>query len=361
MKDWMKLFGVLMLLTIVSAALVLAEDDGTTQDVTTTSADATVASDDAADDTVSDADEVDPGVTPDSPFYGLENAWDRIRLAMTFNKAKRAEKALQIAEERLSELRVMAEQGKADHAEKARLRYEQFLNKSREAAEGIDSDENADGAKNAWRRIAGLQNAVEAHRDHLANVKERIEAALAKENITDEQKANLEAILDRVEQQTEDFEAKVEAKKDSVKTKFKVLSGKTDDEVDDEEAAIDEETGLTKARVERAKARVALAKAVLARARERVNAQKAAGEDVADLEAGLELADDEVAEAEAGINSNAKDAYKWADRVHEYGNEIAAIATRLRLAHQNGTFNETKDELQAAIRERYEAHKAEVE
>ena len=48
--------------------------------------------------------EVDAGVTPDSPFYALDKAMDRISLALTFDKARRSEKALQIAEERLQEL-----------------------------------------------------------------------------------------------------------------------------------------------------------------------------------------------------------------------------------------------------------------
>ena len=40
----------------------------------------------------------DEGVTPDSPLYGLDKAMERISLALTFDKAKRSEKALQHAE-----------------------------------------------------------------------------------------------------------------------------------------------------------------------------------------------------------------------------------------------------------------------
>ncbi|MBN1792505.1 hypothetical protein JW826_02365 [Candidatus Woesearchaeota archaeon] len=390
MKKWMTMFGVLMLLVLAAAPFALAEDEVTVDDVVASSdatvdlgdaaVDAALVGDDEAAEALGDAadaqgeetdalaealeeqieDEVDPGVTPDSPLYGIENAWDRMRLAFTFNKEKKAQKALMIAEERLAEFRVMAEKGKADKAEKARARYELFLQRSQEAAEDIGRAEDADGAMDAWRRIAGLQNAVEAHRDHLAKVTERIETALQNGNLTDDQKAKLEAMLDKVETQSEEFEAKVDSKKDSVKIKYKVLSGKSDEEVEDEELTVDDQSGLSKARIERAKERVVRAKAVLAKARERVNAQKALGEDVSDLEDGLDMAEDEIAQAEDDIKGDAREAYKWALRVNDYGNEIAAVATRLRLAKQEGTFNETKEQLWETIRARNEAHSAEV-
>ena len=54
----------------------------------------------------------DAGVTPDSPLYGLDRAMDRIALALTFNKAAKAEKGLNIAQERLMEAKEMADESK---------------------------------------------------------------------------------------------------------------------------------------------------------------------------------------------------------------------------------------------------------
>jgi hypothetical protein len=84
-----KLIGILMaLLLIVSASPVFAQE------------------------------EVEAGTGPDSPLYGLDRAFERISLALTFDRAKKAEKRLQIASERLAELREMVNKGKPEFVER---------------------------------------------------------------------------------------------------------------------------------------------------------------------------------------------------------------------------------------------------
>ncbi|MFC1956743.1 DUF5667 domain-containing protein [Chloroflexota bacterium] len=48
-----------------------------------------------------------PGITPDSPFYFLDELAEQITLRFTFREDARAEKALQYAEERLAEMNCM--------------------------------------------------------------------------------------------------------------------------------------------------------------------------------------------------------------------------------------------------------------
>lgn len=52
--------------------------------------------------------ETNPGITPDSPFYGLDVAMDRIRYRLSTNKTNTG---LNIARERLSEIKKMREEG----------------------------------------------------------------------------------------------------------------------------------------------------------------------------------------------------------------------------------------------------------
>ena len=91
----------------------------------------------------------DAGVAPDSPFYGLENALERVRLALTFNEQRRAERALDYADERLAEIREMVEEGKFEAAQRARMRYEQKLEAAAEATERVESDSSDDRAREA--------------------------------------------------------------------------------------------------------------------------------------------------------------------------------------------------------------------
>ena len=73
---------------------------------------------DSSQDQVFEDAETDVGIAPDSALYGLENAFKKISLALTFNKKAKAKKELGIARERLREIKLMIEKNKLDAAEK---------------------------------------------------------------------------------------------------------------------------------------------------------------------------------------------------------------------------------------------------
>ena len=54
----------------------------------------------------------DPGITPDSPFYFIDQWGKSISLAFTFNAQEKAEKALRYADERMAEIDAMMAQNK---------------------------------------------------------------------------------------------------------------------------------------------------------------------------------------------------------------------------------------------------------
>ena len=55
-----------------------------------------------------------PGLTPDSPFYFLDTFGEKISLFFTFDIVKKAEKAFQYTEEKLAEVKAMAEANKIE-------------------------------------------------------------------------------------------------------------------------------------------------------------------------------------------------------------------------------------------------------
>jgi len=77
------------------------------------------------------------GITPDSPFYGIDVAMDNIGLMFTFNKEKRAEKKLQIADERLKEANMMAAANNIEAMEKAMANHENMLQSAEKDREAI--------------------------------------------------------------------------------------------------------------------------------------------------------------------------------------------------------------------------------
>jgi len=69
----------------------------------------------------------DPGITPDSPFYFLDNWGKQIGLLFAFGPEAKARKALEYAEERLAEAQAMAVKNRIRETERAADSYNGFL------------------------------------------------------------------------------------------------------------------------------------------------------------------------------------------------------------------------------------------
>lgn len=87
------------------------------------------------------------GITPDSPFYGIDVAMDNIGLMFTFNKEKRAEKKLQIADERLKEAEMMAAANNIEAMEKARMNHENMIQSAEKDREAIGAGDGTEAGK----------------------------------------------------------------------------------------------------------------------------------------------------------------------------------------------------------------------
>lgn len=68
----------------------------------------------------------DPGITPDSPFYFLDNWGKKIGLFFAFGPEAKARKALEYAEERLAEAQVMAAKNRIREIKRAASSYDEF-------------------------------------------------------------------------------------------------------------------------------------------------------------------------------------------------------------------------------------------
>ena len=72
--------------------------------------------------------EVDAGITPDSPFYNIDLFFDNLRITFSMSLASKAQTRLEIAEERLSEMKLMAETNNLVAMNKARSEHAKQLN-----------------------------------------------------------------------------------------------------------------------------------------------------------------------------------------------------------------------------------------
>lgn len=119
----------------------------------------------------------DPGHMPGSMMYGLEQAYESVSLAVTFDKEKKANKKMKFAQKRLSESAHLAEENETERAAAASERYlenmreaEQMANETgnEELTQSIQEkqDENSEILQDLQERLPdeasqGIQKAIE--------------------------------------------------------------------------------------------------------------------------------------------------------------------------------------------------------
>lgn len=145
--------------------------------------------------------EGDPGVTPDSPLWGIDVALDRIRLALATGPDK-AKVGLRIAEERLLEVRAMAEAGNAEAADKAEEAHDESLANVVEDVEEFNGEAGED-------EIAELEDRIDRHLAALALLRDRLEAS----DLPEDAKLRLKAKFSEADGASERIFAKIDNKR----------------------------------------------------------------------------------------------------------------------------------------------------
>lgn len=89
------------------------------------------------------ANTTDPGIKPDSPLYILDRLVEKIQIAIITDAVKEAEAIASIAQERLAESKVMAEENKVEKATKAISEYKELMDKAIDIIDAAAKDGKA--------------------------------------------------------------------------------------------------------------------------------------------------------------------------------------------------------------------------
>lgn len=184
----------------------------------------------------------------------IENSWDKLRLAFTFNKEKKIQKALDIAEERLAEAKANAKEN-PERAEIARQRYEHFAQKAEDTLTELEEVQNGDNATESFGEIARIQNRFEVHRERAVLAHNKALEEMSKSNMSEEQLQMIEGIFQRFENNSIGMQQKMQQKRENLETKFKVRNEMTDKEISDFMEKVNKSQGLEKAREKRTERR----------------------------------------------------------------------------------------------------------
>jgi hypothetical protein len=119
----------------------------------------------------------DPGTTPDSPFYFLDRWGKALGMFFAFGPEAKAQKALQYAEERLSEAQVMAAKNRTREMIRAANDYDGFMAMVNERVEANNQQGVSD---NVSEKVA---SAISKHLSVLEGLKDKYPEAEAQEAI----------------------------------------------------------------------------------------------------------------------------------------------------------------------------------
>jgi|GEM_PF-1340706 hypothetical protein len=198
--------------------------------------------------------------TPKAKKVGFfANQIFRINLAFTFNKEKKIEKTLEMAEKRLAEAELLAEENPEAY-EKVQERYDNLVARAEEILAKIES--GAAGSNQSlthMEKIARIQSRFENHRDHADEIYTRALERLDSNNASEEKIERFEKFYERALERNEALEEKIIEKRNNALRKHKALSEMSEEELAILVKDIDVSEGLTgaqKARVENAKTRL---------------------------------------------------------------------------------------------------------
>ena len=262
----------------------------------------------------------DAGATPDQPLrYGLKRMGEGLALGLTFNKEKRAEKQLEIAQKRLLEMKKMIAKNKLQQAEKLQARYEERIQRANEILQGLQEDGSQAAILANAKNIAKLQNRIENHEMAI----EALKNVIAEKNMTDEQKAKLEAVLESMENKTEAMKANAEQRQDKIKDRLRAVTNKSESEVD---ALLKNATNseLEQAREKIAARWITRTEDSLARINQKLNDERLKGINTSQFESFSAEVRAKLADAKAAYAAgNYEEALKILKPVNNYGRQLS--------------------------------------
>ncbi|MDD5239091.1 MAG: DUF5667 domain-containing protein [Candidatus Nanoarchaeia archaeon] len=170
----------------------------------------------------------DAGVTPDSPFYGLERAMERIQLALTFDKADKAKLGLEHANERLAEVQQMVQEKKLDQAAKAQKAHDESLAEVEVEVADLSESNATDEAE----AVAEIEAGINEHRMYV----EKLDNIMIKTKgtLTAEQQATVDEMVAGMGNSTAKLKIEIQNKKEETSVKVKLQTEKSAEEVETE-------------------------------------------------------------------------------------------------------------------------------
>ena len=240
---------------------------------------------------------------PEAKKVGFfENRWDRMRLAFTFNKERKIERTLFMAEKRLAEAEVLAEED-PDAYDEAQEEYDELVGEAEEILADVESEaEDENDSVDKIGQIARIQNKFERHREHADEIYTRARERFEMNNASDEKLERFEKFHERALNRSYKMEERIIERRENIIQRHKTLAEMNDTELEELLVEIEDGEGLKAARerrVARTEIRIERIEKIgenrLGLARERLNNTDLSEEEQARIRERLDNAEDRLA------------------------------------------------------------------
>lgn len=188
----------------------------------------------------------DPGITPDSFLWGVDKALEQISLLITFNPEAKAVKGLEIARERLMEVKVMAEEKNLPALEKAQKGHHKALLKVKENVKELEED----NPEELLETELEIEKELLQHREDLEEIKTKLKVKMKIDGeLSPEQQEALDGFLATLGESAEEVEIEIKSRKEETKIKIKEKTGKSKEQIEEEVKKREMEKGLQKEKI----------------------------------------------------------------------------------------------------------------
>lgn len=171
-----------------------------------------------------------PGVTPDSFLWGVDRALEQISLLLATNPEAKAVKGLEIARERLLEVKAMAEARNLPALEKAQSEHSKVLLKVKEQVKLLSDD---DPEKQLEKELE-IEEELEEHETEIEEVVAKLKIKIKIEGqLTEEQQAKLDEFLASLNESAEDLRVEIKSKESKTIIRIKETTGKSEQEIEE--------------------------------------------------------------------------------------------------------------------------------
>ena len=162
------------------------------------------------------------GITPDNPLYFLDVAIDQIRLNIASTDSEKAKIGMEIAEERLVEVKAMINQNRINDADKAQTEHDNMMKDITGRLSSNEDDDTLEKTEKELESTVEIEKRIELHKLNITEVKEKVKMRLLlnKDRLSDNENANLEKVTNGLDNAISRVDLKIDEEKSRLKIKF---------------------------------------------------------------------------------------------------------------------------------------------